>query len=80
MKLPPLPAPDEGWMDPLAWNEQQMQSYGLACAKAALEAAAVAAWSEGMDTHNKAKGLPCDAREVGGYCARAIRKLMESIK
>lgn len=38
------------------------------------EACAVAAWSAGMDTHNKANGFPaCDAREVGSLAARAIR-------
>ena len=37
------------------------------------EACAVAAWSEGMDAHNAAIGIPCDAREVGSRCAAAIR-------
>jgi hypothetical protein len=37
------------------------------------EACAVAAWSAGMDFHNNAAGLPCDARETGSHCAAAIR-------
>ena len=37
------------------------------------EACAVAAWSKGMDVHNAALSMPCDAREVGSKCAEAIR-------
>jgi hypothetical protein len=37
------------------------------------EACAVAAWSAGMDVHNNAAGLFCDARETGAQCAAAIR-------
>ena len=38
------------------------------------EACAISAWMTGMDEHNKARGMPCDAREVGSSAARAIRK------
>lgn len=41
----------------------------------AVEACAIAAWVAGMDAHNKALGLPCDAREVGAAAASAIRML-----
>lgn len=37
------------------------------------EACAVAAWMAGMDEHTKARGMPCDAREIGSAGARAIR-------
>jgi hypothetical protein len=39
------------------------------------ERCAVAAWSAGMDAHNAARGLPIDARHVGGECAKAIRAI-----
>ncbi len=42
-------------------------------AEAEREACAVAAWMAGIDAHNKALGMPCDAREVGSSCAIAIR-------
>lgn len=38
------------------------------------EACAVTAWFAGMDYHERALGLPCDAREVGSSCANAIRE------
>ena len=38
------------------------------------EACAATAWAIGMDEHNKALGLPVDAREVGSLAARAIRE------
>lgn len=37
------------------------------------EACAIAAWSAGMAAHNAARGLPCDARDVGSKAANAIR-------
>ena len=37
------------------------------------EACAITAWSVGMDAHNAARGIPCDAREVGSKAAKAIR-------
>ena len=37
------------------------------------EACAISAWMTGMDEHNKARGMPCDAREVGSSAAQAIR-------
>lgn len=37
------------------------------------EACAITAWSAGMDAHNEAQGLPCDARNVGSKAAKAIR-------
>lgn len=46
-----------------------------AAVEATKEACAVSAWCSGMDTHNEAKGMPCDAREVGSAAARVIRAL-----
>jgi hypothetical protein len=40
-----------------------------------VEECAIAAWSSGMDSHKKAKGMPVDSRECGSYCASAIRSL-----
>lgn len=37
------------------------------------EACAGTAWNAGMIAHTNAAGMPCDAREVGSACARAIR-------
>lgn len=37
------------------------------------EACAITAWSVGMDAHNAARGIPCDARNVGSKAANAIR-------
>ena len=42
-------------------------------AAAEREACAIAAWSAGMAAHNAARGLPCDARDVGSKAAKAIR-------
>lgn len=39
------------------------------------EQAAVAAWSCGMDRHAQRRGIPEEAREVGSFCAQAIRAL-----
>jgi hypothetical protein len=50
----------------MAWQESRKQ---------ALEEAAVAAWSKGMDEHSKALGFRCDARNVGAACAASIRTL-----
>lgn len=37
------------------------------------EACAIAAWSAGMEYHNRVLGMPADAREVGSAGAAAIR-------
>ena len=37
------------------------------------EECAITAWSVGMDAHNAARGIPCDARGVGSKAANAIR-------
>ena len=42
------------------------------------ESCAVKAWSLGMDSYNKNRGLPCDAREVGSVIAREIREGIEN--
>lgn len=44
-----------------------------AAAAAEREACAITAWSAGMDAHNAARGLPCDARDIGSKAASAIR-------
>jgi hypothetical protein len=41
---------------------------------------AVAAWTVGMNEHNKALGMPCDAREVGSAVARELRRMAEGEK
>ena len=58
---------DAAWV---AW-----QAAHLAGQRAMQERAAVAAWSSGMDQHQKAIGIPLHAREVGSVCARVIRAL-----
>ena len=61
------PISDTAWE---AW-----QAAHLAGQRAMQERAAVAAWSSGMDQHQKAIGIPLHAREVGSVCARVIRAL-----
>lgn len=56
-----------------AWDA--WQAAHLAGQRAMQERAAVAAWSSGMDQHQKAIGIPLHAREVGSVCARVIRAL-----
>ena len=56
-----------------AWDA--WQAAHLAGQRAMQERAAVAAWSSGMDQHQKAVGIPLDSREVGSACAKAIRAL-----
>ena len=51
------------------------QAAHLAGQRAMQDRAAVAAWSSGMDQHQKAVGIPLDSREVGSACAKAIRAL-----
>ena len=50
-----------------------LKRFAALVAAAEREACAVTAWSAGMDCHNKALGLPCDARNVGSLAASAIR-------
>ena len=56
-----------------AWDA--WQAAHIAGQRAMQERAAVAAWSSGMDQHQKAVGIPLDSREVGSACAKAIRAL-----
>ena len=51
----------------------ELERFAALIAAAEREACAVTAWSAGMDCHNKALGLPCDARNVGSLAASAIR-------
>ena len=51
----------------------ELERFVALVAAAEREACAVTAWSVGMDCHNKALGLPCDARNVGSLAAQAIR-------
>lgn len=55
------------------WNQIDIINFGRLIALAEREACAVTAWSAGMDAHNNAAGLPCDAREIGAQCASTIR-------
>lgn len=50
-----------------------LESFAELVAAAEREACAITAWSAGMDAHNAARGLPCDARDVGSKAASAIR-------
>lgn len=51
----------------------ELESFAKLIAAEERESCAVAAWMAGMDEHNKARGMPCDAREVGSAGAQAIR-------
>ena len=53
--------------------EQRLERFVALVAAAEREACAITAWSAGMDAHNAARGLPCDARDVGSKAASAIR-------
>ena len=53
--------------------EITLTSFAILVAAAEREACAITAWSAGMDAHNAARGLPCDARDVGSKAASAIR-------
>ena len=44
-----------------------------ASARVEREACAVTAWTTGMQIHDRHRGMPCDAREVGSLAASAIR-------
>ena len=48
--------------------------------KQVAEEFAIAAWTVGMNEHNKALGMPCDAREVGSAVARELRHMAEGEK
>jgi hypothetical protein len=61
------------WMVLRNEESDALARYTALVAAAEREACAVAAWSAGMDVHNNAAGLPCDARETGAQCAAAIR-------
>jgi len=50
-----------------------LERFAALVAAAEREACAITAWSAGMDAHNAARGLPCDARDVGSKAASAIR-------
>ena len=53
--------------------EQRLERFANLVAATEREACAITAWSVGMDAHNAARGIPCDAREVGSKAAKAIR-------
>ena len=55
------------------WPDQRFERFAALAAAAEREACAITAWSAGMDAHNAARGIPCDAREVGSKAAQAIR-------
>lgn len=58
--------------------EQRLERFAALVAAAEREACAITAWSAGMDAHNAARGIPCDAREVGSKAAQAIRARSEA--
>ena len=51
----------------------RLERFAALVRAAALEEAAVCAWSQGMDLHLRVH----DAREVGSKCAAAIRQLKD---
>jgi hypothetical protein len=51
----------------------QLERFAALVADAEREACAITAWAAGMDAHNAARGLRCDARCVGSKAASAIR-------
>lgn len=57
----------------LAYEVQFLERFAALVAQHESEVCAITAWSAGMDAHNAARGLPCDAREVGSKAAQAIR-------
>lgn len=88
MKPPPMPTPmwardyhDEAEVyvaDDIYARDAQWAALLDAAAAQERERCAVAAWSAGMDAHNKVNGRPTDARNVGATCAAAIRALKDS--
>ena len=59
------------------WNsctDVELERFAHLIRAAALEEAAVCAWSQGMDLHLRVH----DSREVGSKCAAAIRQLKET--
>ena len=67
-------AREAGWGNVVSMPHiQALERFAALVADAEREACAVTAWSAGMDCHNKALGLPCDARNVGSLAASAIR-------
>ena len=50
-----------------------LESFAELVAAVERESCAITAWSAGMDAHNAARGLPCDARDIGSKAASAIR-------
>lgn len=56
-----------------AFDEDGLKRFYAMAVAAEREACAITAWSAGMDAHNAARGLPCDARDVGSKAAKAIR-------
>lgn len=51
----------------------ELERFAAMVAAAERERCAITAWGMGMDAHNAARGLPCDAREIGSKAASAIR-------
>lgn len=72
LELPPLPAGDvmseEGWR--VSHSDDALQAYGAACARAALEAAAVVCARRYMGDNNRED---MEARR----CAAAIREMIQ---
>ena len=54
-------------------SEQETRAHIERLIQECREACAIAAWSAGMDEHNRLMGMPSDAREVGSQCAKSIR-------
>lgn len=53
--------------------EQRLEHFAALVAAAEREQCAITAWGVGMGAHDAARGLPCDARDVGSKAASAIR-------
>ena len=54
-------------------NMEALVRFAALVAAAEREQCAITAWGVGMGAHDAARGLPCDARDVGSKAASAIR-------
>lgn len=60
--------------------EYILQAHELRIRKQVLLEAALTAWSIGMSEHNRAIGMPCDAREVGSAVAKELRRKADDLE
>ena len=61
--------------DEYLFGIDSLSAYTAAVEAKERERCAITAWTAGMQEYTKARGMPCDAREVGAMAARDIRSL-----